>query len=319
MFELTFLGTSSSAPSVRRGLSSQLITHEQFRFLLDCGEGTQRQILRSGLGFKRLDTVLLTHGHLDHILGLGGLLSTLARWENLGEINVYGGRRALARVNNLLKVVFPGHKPPTGIHLNTLEAGVIMKNGRFQLSTFPVLHRGSDSFGYIFEEEERRPFLSEKADALGVPFGPERGKLVAGESVMLENGRLITPDDVLGDSIPGVKYVHIGDIGVINDTILAACEGADVLVMEATFLSEEADMAKKFGHMTAARSATLAKESGVKTLILTHLSRRYHARPVRKEAQAIFPNTFVANDFDQFQISKDGAVLVGNLQHKRRK
>ncbi len=91
-----------------------------------------------------------------------------------------------------------------------------------------------------------------------------------------------------------------------------------MLVMEATFLSEEADMAKKFGHMTAARSATLAKESGVKTLILTHLSRRYHARPVRKEAQAIFPDTYVANDFDQFQISKDGAVLLGNLQHKRR-
>lgn len=317
MFELTFLGTSSSAPSVRRGLSSHIITHEQYRFLLDCGEGTQRQILRSGLGFKRLDTVLLTHGHLDHILGLGGLLSTLARWENLNEINVYGGRRALARVNDLLKVVFPGHKPPTGIHLNALEAGVIMKNGRFQLSTFPVHHRGSDSFAYIFEEEGRRPFLSEKADALGVPFGPERGKLVAGESVLAENGRLITPDEVLGDYIPGVKYVHIGDIGIIDEPIIAACKGADVIVMESTYINEEADMAKQFGHMTATGSATLAKEAGAKTLILTHLSRRYHARPVLKEAQDVFANTFVANDFDQFQISKDGAVLLRNLQNRR--
>ncbi len=318
MFELTFLGTSSSAPSVYRGLSSHLITHEQYRFLLDCGEGTQRQILRSGLGFKRLDTVLLTHGHLDHILGLGGLLSTLARWENLDEINVYGGKQTLARVNNLLKVVFPGHKPPTGIHLNRLKAGEsIVENGRFQLSAFPVLHRGSDSYGYIFNEKERRPFLAEKADALGVPFGPERGRLAAGDSITLENGRIITPDDVLGEHIPGVKYVHIGDIGVINETVLTACKGADVLVMESTFISNEADMAKKFGHMTAVRSAALAKESGVKTLILTHLSRRYGARQIQKEARAIFPHTYVANDFDQFHISKDGAVLTKNLLHKR--
>ncbi len=319
MFELTFLGTSSSAPSVYRGLSSHIITHEQYRFLLDCGEGTQRQILRSGLGFKRLDKVLLTHGHLDHILGLGGLLSTLARWENLDEIDVYGGRRALSRVGNLLKVVFPTHKPPAGIHLNPLSPGmVIVENGRFQLSTFPIKHRGSDSYGYIFNEKERRPFLSEKADELGVPFGPERGRLVAGETLELENGRVVTPDDVLGEHIPGVKYVHIGDIGVIDDTVLAACKGADVLVMESTFISEEANMAKKFGHMTAAQSATLAKESGAKTLILTHLSRRYGARQIRKEARNIFPDTYVANDFDQFQISKDGAVLMGNLQNKRR-
>ena len=118
MFELIFLGTSSSAPSVHRGLSSHMILHRQHRFLLDCGEGTQRQILQSGLGFKRLNKVLLTHGHLDHILGLGGLLSTLSRWENLEQIDIYGGRSTLARVRNLLfKVVFLGTRPPIDINL----------------------------------------------------------------------------------------------------------------------------------------------------------------------------------------------------------
>ena len=116
MFELVFLGTSSSAPSVYRGLSAHIIMYRQYRFLLDCGEGTQRQILQSGLGFKRLNKVLLTHSHLDHILGLGGLISTMARWENLESIDIYGGRATLKRVSDLLfKVVFPNGRSPVNI------------------------------------------------------------------------------------------------------------------------------------------------------------------------------------------------------------
>lgn len=307
MFELIFLGTSSSAPSVQRGLSGHIILHRQYRFLLDCGEGTQRQILQSGLGFKRLNKVLLTHSHLDHILGLGGLVSTLTRWENLDSIDIYGGKATLKRVHDLLfRVVFPGGQTPLDVNLITLKPGVFLSDDKFALSAFPVSHRGPDCFGFLFEEKERRPFLDDKAQELGVPFGPERGKLVRGETIQLADGRIIQPDDVLGEVIPGTKYVHIGDVGR-TDNLVEICRDADALVIEATYTEEEAEMAQQFGHMTAARAAHLAREANVHSLILTHLSRRYAERDVRREAQAIFPNTYVARDFDHFQITRDGA------------
>jgi ribonuclease Z len=315
MFELIFLGTSSSAPTVTRGLSSHMILHRQYRFLLDCGEGTQRQILQSGLGFKRLETVLLTHGHLDHILGLGGLTSTLARWENLDHIDIYGGRGTLQRVESLLfGVVFAGHKPPIDISLNVIRPGdTICSDDKFSLTAFEVSHRGPDNLGYLFEEHPHRPFLAERAEALGVPFGPERAKLVRGEAVTLPDGRTIRPDEVLGDALPGTKYVHIGDVGR-TDNLLDVVQGADALVMESTYLEEEAQMAADFGHMTAARAARLARDNSVRTLILSHLSRRYSEREIRQEAQATFPNTYVARDFDHFQISRDGVVRVKKNQ-----
>src|SRR6188768_1377322 len=134
MFELAFLGTSASAPSVQRGLSSALVMANEFRFMIDCGEGTQRQILRSGLGFRRLDRILLTHGHLDHILGLGGLASTLGRWEALEELNIYGGVSTLARVHGLMEVVFgPGQVPNVGIALNLMAPGLIFDEKHFTL------------------------------------------------------------------------------------------------------------------------------------------------------------------------------------------
>ena len=310
MFELIFLGTSSSAPSVHRGLSSHIITHRQYRFLLDCGEGTQRQILKSGLGFKRLNKVLLTHSHLDHILGLGGLVSTLSRWENLDSIDIYGGRATLHRVNDLLfKVVFPNGKAPININLITLEPGVIMEDSKFSLTAFPVSHRGPDCFGFIFQEKERRPFLDDKAAELGIPVGPERGLLVQGKPITLPDGRTIQPEEVLGEAIPGTKYVHIGDVGR-TDNLHEICQDADALVIESTYVSEEDEMARQFGHMTAARAAQLARETNVKSLILTHLSRRYYERDIRIEAQAGFPGAYVARDFDHFQITRDGATRV---------
>jgi ribonuclease Z len=309
MFELIFLGTSSSAPSVNRGLAGHIILHRHYRFLLDAGEGTQRQILRSGLGFKRLNTILLTHSHLDHILGLGGLASTLSRWENLDYLDIYGGEATLARVSNLLfKVVFPGKQLPLPINLIPLQPGqVLMQDDKFVLSAFPVSHRGPGCFGFLFEERAHRPFLPEKAEALGVPFGPERALLVRGEGVTLADGRHIEPDDVLGPEVPGTRYVHIGDVGR-TEGLLEICRGASTLVMESTYIEEDAEMAAQFGHMTAARAAQLALEAGVQTLILTHLSRRYRERDVRKEARAIFPNTYVARDLDHFIITREGAT-----------
>ena len=305
MFEIVFLGTSASTPSAHRGLSAHLIMHRQYRFLLDCGEGTQQQILRSGLGFKRLNKILLTHSHLDHILGLGGLVSTLTRWETMDGLDIYGGQAALDRVADLIfGVVLRGIRPPAPINLRPLAPDmVILEDEKFKLTAIPVTHRGPDNYGFVFEEKARRPFLAEKADALGVPFGPERGKLVNGERITLADGRLIEPDMVLGDAQAGTKYVHVGDTGRTHN-LVDYCRDADALVIEATYTEAEAEMARQFGHLTAAKAAQLAVEANVKNLILTHLSRRYFERDIRHEAQAIFPHTYVARDFDLFQINR---------------
>src|SRR5262245_12048387 len=160
MFEVVFLGTSASAPSIHRGLAAQAILAGEHRFLVDCGEGTQRQILRSGIGFKKLNRILLTHAHLDHILGLGGLISTFARWESLEEIEIFGGKATLDRVNALLfGVVLQYEKLPVSINLTSLNPGQIFAAKDYTVSAFPVTHRGPGCFGFIFQEKNRRPFL----------------------------------------------------------------------------------------------------------------------------------------------------------------
>ena len=304
MFELIFLGTSASAPSIYRGLPAAVVLAGEHRFLIDCGEGTQRQILKSGIGFKRLNRILLTHGHLDHILGLGGLISTFMRWESVDRLEIWAGTGTLNRVQDLIfGVVLRGARPPMPIHLIDLQPGLIFDSAKFTIQAFPVSHRGPDNFGFLFEERSHRPFLVDRAEALGIPAGPERGRLTRGESIRLADGRVIQPDDVLGPVVPGARLVYIGDIGR-TDNLPGAIHGADALVMEATYLETEGDFAEDFGHMTAAGSARYAQAAGVKTLILTHLSRRNRERDIIGEARAIFPNTYVARDFDRFSVVK---------------
>jgi ribonuclease Z len=310
MFDIVFLGTSASAPSIHRGLPAQVVLAGEYRFLIDCGEGTQRQILKSGIGFKKLNHILLTHAHLDHILGLGGLISTFVQWENMEQLEIWGGNPALNRVQTLLfDVVLRDQKLPLPIHLIDLKPEIIINAKQFAIEAFPVSHRGSGNFGFIFREHSRHPFLVEKAEALGVAPGPERGKLVKGEAVTLADGTTITPDMVLGDLIIGTKLVYIGDVGRV-DNIRDYVADADTLVIESTFLDVEAEIAAQFGHITATQAATLALETGVKTLILTHISRRYRERDVIKEARAIFPDTFVARDLVQYSVRRGGATKV---------
>lgn len=305
MFEIIFLGTSASAPSVKRGLSAQVIQHDEYRFLIDCGEGTQRQILQSGIGFKRLSRILITHGHLDHILGLAGLLSTFMRWETIESLEIFGGKAALERITDLLYgVVLRGAKPPMPVKLVTLTPGVFFETEDFTITAIPVYHRSPDSLGYLFEEKPRRPFLPEKAEALAIPPGPWRGDLVAGKDITLPDGRVIHPDMVMGELRQGTRMAYIGDVGETNN-LLEYVRGMDALVIEATYTDDDRDMARQFAHLTARQAAELAKNAGVKRLILTHISRRYRDKDVLQEAQAIFPETSLARDFDTFTIKHE--------------
>lgn len=305
MFELVFLGTSASAPSINRNLPALLVKHDEYRFLVDCGEGTQRQILQAGIGFKRLNRILITHGHLDHILGLAGLLSTLLRWETIDTLEIYGGKAALSRVHDLIYgVVLRGNHSPFDLALIPIEEGVIIEENEFTITAIPVHHRGPDNYGYLFQEKGRYPFLPEKAEELGIPSGPWRRDLVNGKSVTLPDGRKILPDQVLGEYKAGTRMVVLGDIAE-TDSLTIYCDQADALITEATYLESEAEMAQQFGHMTARQSAELASRANVKQLILTHLSRRYRERDILAEAQAVFSNTVVARDFDVFNIKKE--------------
>ncbi|MFO7918269.1 MAG: ribonuclease Z [Anaerolineae bacterium] len=309
MFEVVFLGTSASAPSVDRGLSSVLVLYQDQRFLVDCGEGTQRQLLRSGMGFRKLDKILLTHGHLDHILGLGGLVSTFSRWESISTLRIYGGEWALQRVEDLMDVVLRGSDIHLDVELVALRPGRVWEAGTMKVSAFPVIHRGPGCYGYLFEEDSRRPFLAERAEQLGVPHGPERSLLVQGETIRLEDGKLVEPDQVLGEEVRGTKLVHVGD-AARTDNLLEVCHKADALVIESTYLARDKELAERFGHLTAAQAAELARDAQVGSLFLVHISRRYSEYQIAREAQAIFPHAIVPRDLDHYRIMREAVDKV---------
>ena len=281
--------------------------------MIDCGEGTQRQLLRSGLGFRRLDKILLTHGHLDHILGLGGLASTLGRWEALEELNIFAGAAAVKRVKALLDVVFSYEQlPDVGVSLNVIAPGVIFEDKNFTLTSVPVQHRGPDCFAFVFEERTRRPFLADVAEELGVPHGPERRALAQGQAFTLADGRTIAAERVLGEPQRGVKLVFVGDVGATGPLHKMA-EQADLLAIEATYLEEDKQLAKDHGHITAAAAARLARNANVRQLVLHHVVRRYRSQDILAEAQSIFPATYLANDLERFEIRRSQPVVVTRL------
>ncbi len=230
----------------------------------------------------------------------------MKRWESIDELEIAGAASAIDRIRELLYgVVLRGTRPPMPVMLHVIEPGLYFEGEDFSITAFPVHHRGAESLGYAFEEKGRRPFLPEKAETLGIPPGPWRRDLVDGHPATLPDGRVIQPEEVLGEFHPGTRLVVIGDSGE-TDSLVEYCRGADALIIESTYLDEEADMAKQFGHLTARRSADLAVRAGVGQLLLTHISRRYREKDVQQEAQDVFPNSTVARDFDAFQIKRCG-------------
>lgn len=301
MFELTFLGTSASVPSSDRNHPGLLISAGGSRILVDCGEGTQRQLLRSGAGFRRLGRLLLTHGHLDHVLGIPGLLSTLGLQQSAAEMIVNGGPRTLETVSRMLAGLWGEGRSPIPVTLAPIIEGQVIQQDGFTITAFPVRHRDTDSYGYSFESLARSHLKPDRLVDLRVPNGPVRQELAAGRPVTLDDGRRIDPADVLGPPESRQKLVIVGDAESIEG-LSEFVRGADILVIEATFLRKDKAMALDYGHLTAEQAASLALDSGVERLILTHISGRYPAEEVLAEAAALFPSTRIANDLERFKI-----------------
>lgn len=234
-------------------------------------------------------------------------MSTFLRWEAIEELNIYGGRSALERVHDLLYgVVLRGKIPPMPLRLHEIGPGRFFESENFSVTAFPVTHRGPDCLGYLFEGKARRPFLPERAEALGIPSGPERRRLVEGETLTLADGRRVTPDDVLGPLQRGARLAVVGD-AARTDNLVEFVQQADGLVIESTYLDADAELAREFGHLTARQAAELAVRANVGRLVLTHISRRYREKEVLEEAQAVFPHVSVARDFDVFQFKAPSA------------
>lgn len=285
---LFFAGTAGSVPTARRGLPALLLRAGGERILFDCGEGTQQQLLRS-IGLPDLDAIFLTHYHLDHWLGLVGMLKTFDLRGRERPLPVHGppGLHALLRM--LRPIV-----GRTGYALEPaeLERHEEVRFGSFLVSSFPVKHR-VEAYGYAFVEDDRPGrFDVEAARRLGVSEGPDFGRLQRGEAV---DG--VRPEQVVGETRPGRRIVLSGDTAPCQAVEVFA-HGADLLVHEATFVDAERDRARETAHSTARQAAELARDAGVRLLALTHLSTRSFPREVRDEARAVFPDTIVPRDFD---------------------
>jgi ribonuclease Z len=296
--DLVFLGTSGSAPTARRGPSALLVRRGGERLLFDCGEGTQRQLLRSSIGLVDLTEIFVTHFHADHYLGLPGMLKTFALRQRDVPLTVYGPP-GLRELFDALRRVFGRLTYP--VHIVELRPGEALERDGYRILVYPVAH-GVASLGYGLVEDPRPGrFDVETADGLGVPPGPERGALQRGDSVTLADGRVVTPDQVLGDPRPGRRILVPGDTAP-TETVRVLAEGADVLVHEASFAEEERDRAAETLHATARQAAQLALDAGVHLLVLTHLSPRYFGPEIAREAREVFPNTVVPRDFDVVEV-----------------
>ncbi|HEX16796.1 MAG: ribonuclease Z [Thermoplasmata archaeon] len=295
-----FLGTGGSWPTVKRNVTSIAIKRGGEIILMDCGEGTQRQIQRSGLSYMQIKSIFISHFHGDHFLGLPGLIQTMQLNDREEPLRIYGPRGTREIVEELKNL---GHfKPSYEIEGIDLDEGDEVRFDGYSVKPFRVKHN-VPTLGFVLEEDQRPGrFNKSKALELGIPEGPLFGKLQRGESVRLKDGRIITPDMVLGPPRPGRKIVYSGDTRPC-DKVIEYAKDADILIHDSTFLSDLEDLAREYAHSTARQAAEIASKANVDKLILTHISPRYvDDKEFEREAREIFDNSLVARDFMKIEV-----------------
>ncbi|GGJ02258.1 ribonuclease Z [Halobellus salinus] len=281
---VTFLGTGGAVPTTERGPSALLVERDGERLLFDCGEGTQRQMMRFGTGFA-VSHVFVTHLHGDHVLGIPGLIQTLDFNGREEPLALYGPPGSKPHLRSLIEA--GGYRPEFPITINELRPDTVaLDAAAYEVRTFETDHRNASSVGYALIEADRRGrFDRERAEELGVPVGPKFGTLHDGEAVELDDGTVVRPEDVVGDPRPGRRFVYTGDTRPADATVTVA-EEPDLLVHDATFDNEWAERARRTGHATGREAAEIAARAGAKRLGLVHASSRYagDASPIERDA-----------------------------------
>ena len=296
---ITFLGTSGSMPSKDRGASGVVIRRGRELLMFDCGEGTQRQMVKAGIGFQRPMRVFITHLHGDHVLGLPALLQSMGLLRREKKLHVYGPE-GLAKFVKAFSESLGGPQFPVILYEIT-ESGVIHVEEGYRVEAVKAIHR-TNSWSYgLFESPRLGLFNHERATELGLPEGPVWNRLQHGEEVEVD-GVLFRPEMVCGPPREGRKIVYSGDTSP-NDDLIELARGADVLIHESTFLDELSDRAEEDGHTTAAQAAEVAKKAGVGRLVLTHISSRYpEPDAILAEAKKMFENVIVASDLMELDV-----------------
>jgi ribonuclease Z len=292
---LRFLGTSASRPTVERNVTALAVVREGETLLFDCGEGTQRQMMRYGVSFA-LNDIFFTHFHADHVLGVVGLMRTMGLQGRTDPLRLWGPRgaqRVLKRAEGfgVERLGFP-------VEITEVKPGEPIARKEYSIVPFAVEHGGAPSLGWTVAEDERRGrFNPDLAREMGIPEGPMWGQLHRGIAVTLPDGRVVEPSALVGAPRAGRRVVVTGDTRPCEATI-AAARGADLLVHEATFADEEAARAVETGHSTAREAAEVARGAGVRTLVLTHFSARYSRDPsdLLREARTVFDSVVLAKD-----------------------
>jgi ribonuclease Z len=294
MLSVTFLGTSASIPTLDRNVASLAVQREGETLLFDCGEGTQRQMMRYGVGFSFRD-IFFSHYHADHLLGVTGLLRTMGLQDRSTPVTLFGPRGAQRILGAAISLGIERNKFP--IEIQEVRPGDRVVRPQYDILVFETEHR-ADTIGYALVEHPRLGrFNPERARTLGIPEGPLWGRLHKGETVTLEDGRTFFPADLVGAPRDGRRLVYTGDTRP-HLAVIQASAAADLLIHEATFGGDELERAIETGHSTAAEAARVALDAGARRLALTHISSRYHrdTSELLAEAKEVFPETIIARD-----------------------
>ncbi|MEM4264007.1 MAG: ribonuclease Z [Candidatus Woesearchaeota archaeon] len=290
--QLTILGTSATVPTKERNHSGYLLTYDAEGLLFDCGEGIQRQMKIAGISFSKITKILISHWHGDHILGLPGLLQSMAMHEYTKNLHIYGPPGSEEKFKKLLEAFESSYQIEATMH--DIKEGKIIDNKDFYVEAYPLAH-GTKCYGYRFIEKDKRRIKMSAVKKLGIPEGPLIGKLQQGQAITVK-GKKIMPD-MVSTLIKGRVFGYISDTRPNKGCYQIANE-ADVLLCESTYISDEKAKAEEYKHMTADEAAQIASQANAKKLILTHISARYKdAHVLEAEARTIFDNSFAAKDF----------------------
>jgi len=299
MIRIIFLGTSASIPTSKRGLPAIAVKIHGDLLLLDCGEGTQRQMMIAKIGFGSLKRILITHLHGDHVFGLPGLLHTFSLMNREENLEIYGPPGLTDLINCSINTSQLTYR----VSITELENGETLDFKSYKVITKVTDHTLTNYAYAIIEREKPGKFHPEKAQLLGIPRGPLWRKLQQGDKVELPDGRVVNPWEVVDKPRPGLKIVYTGDTAKF-DELINFSEEADVLIHEATFENSMIKKAAEEKHSTAAQAAEIAKEAKVKLLVLTHISPRYNCYDNHyNEAARIFSNTMIAEDFETINLN----------------